>query len=157
MKKTYLILTISFALMTMLSLVSCDDHSHDSHEGHSDEAISEMSDDRLKSIKIHEDTKRLGKEFHVKLANQFAQTELTDSSFYLLADLDANYVVWSKTLVKIPGTVCDHEEGEEHIHDHAAEARLEKLSDEELLELQRAIQEELMGLMSRLDEIISSK
>ncbi|PCJ82712.1 MAG: hypothetical protein COA49_01225 [Bacteroidetes bacterium] len=141
----------------MLSLVSCDDHSHDSHEGQSDKAISEMSDDRLMSIETHEDTKRLGKEFHVKLANQFAKTELTDSSFPLLAELDANYVVWSKTLVKIPGTVCDHEEGEEHIHDHAAEARLEKLSDEELLELQKAIQEELMGLMSRLDEIISNK
>jgi hypothetical protein len=155
MKKFLLLPTLSLAVILVLSISACGDGSHDSHDGHSDEDVTEMSDDRLAAINIHDDTKRLGKEFHVKLANQFAITELTDSSFIHLADLDAQYVQWSKTLVKIPGTACDHAEGEEHIHDHAAEARLEKLSDAELLELQEAIQDELMNLMNTLDEIIA--
>ena len=99
----------------------------------------------------------MAKEFHVKLTNQFAVTEITDSSFIKLADLDARYVVWSKTLVKLPGTACDHEEGEHHHHDHAAEAQLENLSDEELLELQEAIQAELMILINDLDALLSRK
>ena len=73
------------------------------------------------------------------------------------AELDARYVVWSKTLVKLPGTACNHEEGEHHHHDHAAEAKLEELSDEELLELQEAIQAELMMIINDFDVLVSPK
>ena len=44
-----------------------------------------------------------------------------------------------------------------HHHDHAAEAQLENLSDEELLELQEAIQAELMILINDLDALLSRK
>ena len=40
---------------------------------------------------------------------------------------------------------------------HAAEAQLENLSDEELLELQEAIQAELMLLINDLDVLLSRK
>ena len=59
--------------------------------------------------------------------------------------------------MKLPGTACNHEEGEHHHHDHAAEAQLENLSDEELLELQEAIQAELMLLINDLDVLLSRK
>ena len=84
-----------------------------------------------------------GKEFHKKLANQFANTPQSDSTFMYLVELDARYVIWKKSLVKLPGTECNHAPGEEHVHDHAAESALEKLSDEELLDLQKAIRSEL--------------
>ena len=137
-------LSISFLFFVLLS--SC-----------SEEHASEPSEARKNAISMHDDSGRLAKEFHVKLANQFAVTENTDSSFIKLAELDARYVVWSKTLVKLPGTACNHEEGEHHHHDHAAEALLEEYSDEELLELQEEIHNEIEELIEDLDVLVSSK
>ena len=48
-------------------------------------------------------------------------------------------------------------EGEHHHHDHAAEAKLEELSDDELLELQEAIQAELMIIINDFDVLVSQK
>ena len=137
-------LSISFLFFVLLS--SC-----------SEEHASEPSEARKNAISMHDDSGRLAKEFHVKLANQFAVTENTDSSFIKLAELDARYVDWSKTLVKLPGTACNHEEGEHHHHDHAAEALLEEYSDEELLELQEEIHDEIVELIEDLDVLVSSK
>jgi len=139
-------LTLSISILCFFLLSSC-----------SEEHTSEPSEARVNAISMHDGSGRLAKEFHVRLANQFAVTETTDSSFIKLVDLDARYVVWSKTLVKLPGTACNHEEGEHHHHDHAAEAQLENLSDEELLELQEAIQAELMILINDLDVLLSRK
>jgi hypothetical protein len=146
MKSSITTLTLSISVLCFFLLSSC-----------SEEHSSEPSEARLNAIAMHDDSGRLAKEFHVKLANQFAETENTDSLFMKLAELDARYVVWSKTLVKLPGTACNHEEGEHHHHDHAAEAQLENLSDEELLELQEAIQAELMLLINDLDVLLSRK
>ena len=162
MKSSITTLTLSISVLCFVLLSSCSEESASEHSDehaseHSDEHASEPSDARVTAIAIHDDSGRLAKEFHVKLANQFAVTENTDSSFIKLAELDARYVVWSKTLVKLPGTACNHEEGEHHHHDHAAEAQLENLSDEELLELQEAIQAELMLLINDLDVLLSRK
>tara|TARA_B100000767_G_scaffold273795_1_gene304971 strand:+ start:4545 stop:4985 length:441 start_codon:yes stop_codon:yes gene_type:complete len=138
--------TISISILSFLFLGSC-----------SEQQPSEPSVARVNAIAIHDDSGRLAKEFHVRLASQFAVTENTDSLFNKLAELDARYVVWSKTLVKLPGTACNHEEGEHHHHDHAAEAKLEELSDEELLELQEAIQAELMMIINDFDVLVSPK
>ena len=146
MKASISTFAFSISLLFLVSLTSCGE-----------EPSSELSDTRVSAIAMHDDSGRLAKEFHVKLASQFAITEPTDSSFMKLVSLDARYVIWSKTLVKIPGTACNHEEGEHHNHDHAAEAKLEELSDEELLELQEAIQAELMELINDLDILVSSK
>ena len=146
MKSFISTLTLSISFLCFVLLSSC-----------SEEHASEPSEARVNAIALHDDSGRLAKEFHVKLANQFAVTENTDSSFIKLAELDARYVDWSKTLVKLPGTACNHEEGEHHHHDHAAEAQLENLSDEELLELQEAIHLELMILINDLDVLLSRK
>jgi len=146
MKAFITTLTLSISILSFLLLGSCGE-----------EHASEPSVARVSAIAIHDDSGRLAKEFHVRLANEFAVTEITDSSFIKLVDLDARYVVWSKTLVKLPGTACNHEEGEHHHHDHAAEAQLENLSDEALLELQEAIQAELMIIINDLDVLVSQK
>ena len=146
MKSSITTLTLSISVLCLVILSSC-----------SEEKSSEPSDARLNAIAMHDDSGRLAKSFHVRLANQFAVTESTDNSFLNLVELDARYVTWSKTLVKIPGTACNHEEGEHHHHDHAAEAQLENLSDEELLELQEAIHLELMILINDLDVLLSRK
>ena len=145
MKASISTLAFTISFLCLVSLISCDE-----------ELSSELSDARVSAITMHDDSGRLAKAFHVKLANQFAITDLTDTSFMKLVALDARYVIWSKTLVKIPGTACNHEDGEHHNHDHVAEAKLEKLSDEELLELQEAIQAELMELINDLDILVSS-
>ena len=149
MKASITTLAFSISLLFLVSLTSCGE-----------EPSSELSDARVSAISMHDDSGRLAKEFKAKLASQFqvATTEPTDSSFVKqLVALDTSYKIWSKTLVKIPGTACNHEEGEHHHHDHAAEAKLEELSDEELLELQEAIQVELMELINDLDILVSSK
>ena len=146
MKSSITTLTLSISVLCFLLLGSC-----------AEPQSSEPSVARASAIAIHDDSGRLAKEFHVRLANQFAVTENTDSLFNKLAELDARYVVWSKTLVKLPGTACNHEEGEHHHHDHAAEAKLEELSDEELLELQEAIQAELMMIINDFDVLVSQK
>jgi len=121
-------------LVAIISLVfsSCSsEHSHD------------VSSEKSEAISIHDQCKMDAKEFHKKLANQFANTPQSDSTFMYLVELDARYVIWKKSLVKLPGTECNHTSGEDHVHDHAAESALEKLSDEELLDLQKAIRSEL--------------
>jgi hypothetical protein len=146
MKSFITTFTLSISILGFLLLGACGE-----------EQSSEPSVARVSAIAIHEDSGRLAKEFHVRLASQFANTENTDTLFNKLVELDARYVVWSKTLVKLPGTACNHEEGEHHHHDHAAEAQLEKLSDEALLELQEAIQAELMMIINDFDVLVSRK
>jgi hypothetical protein len=144
--------SVSTVLLSIFFFSSCGDSSHKEHHHDS------QSDNNAKSmaISVHEESGRLAKEFHVRLATEFAKTPPTDSSFIKLVSLDSRYVTWSKTMVKLPGTECNHEEGELHIHDHAAEEKLAELSDEDLLKLQNAIQEELKLLISDLDILIES-
>ena len=142
--------SIFTAFLAILSFSSCGESSHNehNHDSHGE------SDAKSMAISVHEESGKLAKEFHVRLASIFAKTPITDSTFTKLVSLDSRYVTWSKTMVKLPGTVCNHEEGELHVHDHAAEEKLAELSDEELLKLQYAIQEELKILISDLDIII---
>ena len=141
MKLTH-ILTI-LAATIVLAFSSCStEHSHD------------ISTEKAEAISIHDQCKAESKEFHKKLANQFAHTARTDSSFMHLVELDARFVIWKKSLVKLPGTECNHAPGEEHVHDHAAESALEKLSDAELLELQQAIRLELNNLACDLNTLL---
>ena len=130
-------------LIATFTLSSC------SHEHHH-----EVSAEKAEAIAIHDQCKADSKDFHRMLAYQFSQTPQTDSAFIHLVDLDRRFVKWKKTLVKLPGTQCNHAPGEDHVHDHAAEAALEKLSDEELLGLQKAIREELQNLICDFKTII---
>jgi hypothetical protein len=149
MKISTSVLTV---FLTFFFFSSCGDSSESKNNN---DALGENNAKSM-AISVHEESGRLAKEFHVRLATEFVNTPTTDSSFIKLASLDARYVTWSKTMVKLPGTECNHEEGELHIHDHAAEEKLAELSDEDLLKLQNAIQEELKLLISDFDILIES-
>ncbi|HIG57889.1 MAG TPA: hypothetical protein EYQ21_00605 [Flavobacteriales bacterium] len=149
MKISTSVLTVFLAIF---SFSSCGDSSKSENNN---DALGE-SNAKSMAISVHEESGRLAKEFHVRLATEFANTPTTDSSFIKLVSLDSRYVTWSKTMVKLPGTECNHEEGELHIHDHAAEEKLAELSDDDLLKLQNAIQEELKVLISDFDILIES-
>ena len=73
MKASITTFAFSISLLFLVLLTSCG-------EEHS----SELSDARVSAIAMHDDSGRLAKEFHVKLANQFSITELTDSLFMKL-------------------------------------------------------------------------
>ena len=88
------------------------------------------------------------------LAAEFSQIHYTDSLFSELEVIDGKFKEWKKKLVKLPGTKCNHAEGEEHFHDHVAESRLAELSDAELLDLQKLIQQELADLVCELMTIV---
>ena len=149
MKISTSVLTVFLAIF---SFSSCGDSSKS--ESNND-ALGE-SNAKSMAISVHEESGRLAKEFHARLATEFVNTPTTDSSFIKLVSLDSRYVTWSKTMVKLPGTECNHEEGELHIHDHAAEEKLAELSDDDLLKLQNAIQEELKVLISDFEILIEN-
>ena len=149
MKISTSVLTVFLAIC---SFSSCGDSSNS--ENNSD--VRSESNAKSMAISVHEESGILAKQFHVRLHTEFLNTPTTDSSFIKLASLDSRYVTWSKTMVKLPGTECNHEEGELHIHDHAAEEKLAELSDDDLLKLQNAIQEELKLLISDFDILIES-
>ena len=149
MKISTSVLTVFLAIF---SFSSCGDSSKSDNNN---DALGE-SNAKSMAISVHEESGRLAKESHVRLATEFVNTPTTDSSFIKLVSLDSRYVTWSKTMVKLPGTECNHEEGELHIHDHAAEEKLAELSDDDLLKLQNAIQEELKLLISDFDILIDS-
>jgi len=149
MKISTSVLTVFLAIC---SFSSCGDSSNS--ENNSD--VRSESNAKSMAISVHEESGILAKQFHVRLATEFQNTPITDSSFIKLVSLDSRYVTWSKTMVKLPGTECNHEDGELHIHDHAAEEKLAELSDDDLLKLQNAIQEELKLLISDFDILIES-
>jgi len=149
MKISTSVLTI---FLVLVSFSSCGDSAHSDHNHDS------LDDSNSKSmaISVHEESGKLAKEFHLRLASEFYNTPPSDSLFIKLVSIDGRYVTWSKTMVKLPGTQCNHEEGELHIHDHAAEEKLAELSGEDLLQLQNAIQEELKVLISDFDLLIET-
>ncbi|MGY8917219.1 MAG: hypothetical protein ACKVJ6_03000 [Flavobacteriales bacterium] len=138
-------------IVAIFSFTSCGDSTHEDH-GHDIQTETNLS-----AITVHEESIKLAKEFHARLAGEFAQTPTTDSTFIKLVSLDARYVIWNKSMVKLPGMACNHEEGEHHVHDHAAEDKLAQLSAEDLLTLQEAIQDELKSLILDLDSLIEDK
>lgn len=120
-----------------------------------DDSSQNKVDAKQQAIEIHESCSAGAKEFRGRLAGAFSETTPQDTLFTQLVALDLRLQEWSKTLVKLPGMECNHAPGEHHHHDHAAEAALEKLSDEELLELQKAIRAELDALVSDFDALTS--
>ncbi len=95
-----------------------------------------------------------------------------------VSELDVRFHDWSATMVEIPGHAHshdhahghdhdhghhdhDHDDGHDHDHghdhhDHAAGPSLEGLSDDQILEIQLALQTELSKLMAEEKEIASA-
>ena len=66
-----------------------------------------------------------------------------------LDELEAQYQVWMSDQVLLPGNTCNHDHADgEHHHHHTS---LEDLSDEDHLELQKAIRAELDKLVATLN------
>ena len=115
------------------------------------EEISETS----QAVVIHNASDERSQEFLKSLVHQFQITEHTDSNFLKLAALDARFTEWKKSMVKLPGTECNHAPGEDHHHDHAAEALLEELSEADLITLQDAISTSLDEIIADFDKLVS--
>ena len=93
-----------------------------------------------------------------------------------VSELDVRFHDWSTTMVEIPGHAHSHDDGHDHDHghhdhdhdhddghdhdhdhhDHAAGPSLEGLSDDQILEIQLALQTELSKLMAEEKEIASA-
>ena len=66
-----------------------------------------------------------------------------------LDELEAQYQAWMSDQVLLPGATCNHDHADgEHHHHHAS---LDDLSDEDHLELQKAIRAELDKLVATLN------
>ncbi|MFZ8837248.1 MAG: hypothetical protein ACO2XQ_09395 [Flavobacteriales bacterium] len=96
-----------------------------------------------------------------------------------LGELDVRFHDWDATVVGIPGDACDHDHdhgdhdhgdhdhaghdheghdhaGHDHDHDHGNEASLEGMSDEDILSIQEALLQEMIGIQSQFDSIVST-
>tara|TARA_B110000444_G_scaffold195207_1_gene185655 strand:- start:3397 stop:3855 length:459 start_codon:yes stop_codon:yes gene_type:complete len=140
-----LLLSIFITLTSLLS--SCqgggEEHNHD-----------EVNSDKSEAVEIHNASDSRAKDFEKSLVLQFRVTENTDSNFIKLAAIDARYLDWKTSMVKLPGTECNHAPGEEHHHDHAAEALLEELSDADLLTLQKDISSALDVIIADFNQLV---
>ena len=138
-----------FLVSIIILFASCSEsdssHAHSVTEGF----------DKAQAIAIHEESSIMAKQFQHNVVEQFSSSP-SDSVFNLLAGIDARLFEWKKTLVKLPGTECNHAPGEEHHHDHAAEAALAELSDEQLHELQLAIRAELDKIICDFNKIVGN-
>jgi len=68
-----------------------------------------------------------------------------------LDELEAQYQAWMSDQVLLPGATCNHDHADgEHHHHHAS---LDDLSDEDHLELQKAIRAELDKLVATLKRL----
>ena len=66
-----------------------------------------------------------------------------------LDELEAQYQAWMSDQVLLPGATCNHDHADgEHHHHHTS---LDDLSDEDHLELQKAIRAELDKLVATLN------
>jgi hypothetical protein len=106
------------------------------------------------AISIHQNMKAVHSELNGMLDVQYQRYEAfvemvseSGDSSTLVALANAGNIInglqselsdWDTELVEIPGH-CFHEEGEAHEHDHAEEARLAKLSDQEILDIQKEL------------------
>ena len=73
-----------------------------------------------------------------------------ENKFEGLEALSGRLLVWKAELIEIPGHAHVHEDGEECTHDHAKDALLEGMSDEDILKIQQDQQSELLGIREDL-------
>lgn len=74
----------------------------------------------------------------------------------VIQSLQSELKAWDNELVEIPGH-CFHEEGEAHEHDHAEEARLAKLSDQEILDIQKELDAKLKEIEVKVRSLEQKK
>ena len=113
---------------------------------------------------LNEETNEVGRKFHERLemirediqaqldGDAQGTEELFQRVLVKLEDLDARYETWMSNQVLLPGATCNHDHADgEHHHHH--ETSLDELSDQDHLALQKAIREELDGLVNELNSL----
>jgi hypothetical protein len=91
------------------------------------------------AISIHQNMKAVHSELNGMLESGDSSTLVAlANAGNIINGLQSELSDWDTELVEIPGH-CFHEEGEAHEHDHAEEARLAKLSDQEILDIQKEL------------------
>ena len=113
---------------------------------------------------LNDETNEVGRKFHTRLelirediqaqldGDAQGMEELFKRVLVKLDDLDARYETWMSNQVLLPGATCNHDHADgEHHHHH--ETSLDELSDEDQLALQKAIREELDGLVNELNSL----
>jgi hypothetical protein len=68
-----------------------------------------------------------------------------------IESLGERLAAWSANQVLLPGQTCNHDHGDGHAHNHGT--AMNDLSDEDHLELQRAIRAELDAMIAELDKL----
>lgn len=84
------------------------------------------------------------------------EQEKTDQLSSVLEQVNAiegRYETWMSEQVLLPGATCNHDHGDGEHHHHHHHASMDDLLDGDHLELQKAIREELDGLVNDLNAI----
>jgi len=143
---------LAMASLALVSVLTAGCHSH--------EDSATMKEARA----LNEETSEVGRKFHTRLGlirediqaqldgDAQGTEELFERVLAELDDLDARYETWMSNQVLLPGATCNHDHADgEHHHHH--ETSLDELSDDDHLALQKAIRDELDGLVNELNSL----
>lgn len=163
-------LSLSMALLTMISLgLGC--HSHEDSAtmkearalNEETQALARQLETRLDVIsddltaRMQQASQSTSAEHSAEHAAEFV--EHADGSGALhwaenlqtIESLGERLAAWSANQVLLPGQTCNHDHGDGHAHNHGT--AMNDLSDEDHLELQRAIRAELDAMIAELDKL----
>ena len=137
------------ACMMALLLSACHTH-EDSATMKEARAVNEETTLVARSFEQRSDMVR--EDLVTRMAMEETPEEVKEKMAAVLSQLDeleAQYQAWMSDQVLLPGATCNHDHAEgEHHHHHAS---LDDLSDENHLELQKAIRAELDKLVATLN------
>jgi hypothetical protein len=137
------------ACMMALLLSACHTH-EDSATMKEARAVNEETTLVARSFEQRSDMVR--EDLVTRMAMEETPEEVKEKMAAVLSQLDeleAQYQAWMSDQVLLPGATCNHDHAEgEHHHHHAS---LDDLSDEDHLELQKAIRAELDKLVATLN------
>jgi len=137
------------ACMMALLLSACHTH-EDSATMKEARAVNEETTLVARSFEQRSDMVR--EDLVTRMAMEETPEEVKEKMAAVLSQLDeleAQYQAWMSDQVLLPGATCNHAHADgEHHHHHAS---LDDLSDEDHLELQKAIRAELDKLVATLN------
>jgi hypothetical protein len=137
------------ACMMALLLSACHTH-EDSATMKEARAVNEETTLVARSFEQRSDMVR--EDLVTRMAMEETPEEVKEKMAAVLSQLDeleAQYQAWMSDQVLLPGATCNHDHADgEHHHHHAS---LDDLSDEDHLELQKAIRAELDKLVATLN------
>jgi len=137
------------ACMMALLLSACHTH-EDSATMKEARAVNEETTLVARSFEQRSDMVR--EDLVTRMAMEDTPEEVKEKMAAVLSQLDeleAQYQAWMSDQVLLPGATCNHDHADgEHHHHHAS---LDDLSDEDHLELQKAIRAELDKLVATLN------